>query len=236
STASAARRTSSPTSSRRFSERAIARRRRATTSTTPSPRPARNTADSTRCSMSETATARVAKSTEVQWTRCPECDGFVYHKRLKRNLGVCPECNYHFRLGVRERLAQLLDEGSFDDLSAELSPLDPLNFADSKPYAARIADAQKKTGNPEGAVYGTATIGGRPLVLAAMDFAFIGGSMGSGVGEAITRAAELALERREPLLVISASGGARMQEGCVSLMQLAKTSQAIGRLNEEGVL
>jgi acyl-CoA carboxylase subunit beta len=186
--------------------------------------------------MSETATARVTAPTEVQWTRCPACDGFVYHKRLKRNLGVCPECNYHFRLGVRERLAQLLDEGSFDDRSAELSALDPLGFADSKPYSARIAEAQKKTGNPEGAVWGTATIGGRPLVLAAMDFAFIGGSMGSGVGEAITLAAELALERREPLLVISASGGARMQEGCVSLMQLAKTSQAIGRLNEEGLL
>jgi acetyl-CoA carboxylase carboxyl transferase alpha subunit/acetyl-CoA carboxylase carboxyl transferase beta subunit len=173
---------------------------------------------------------------DVQWTRCPSCDAFVYHKRLKRNLGVCPECNYHFRLPVRERLAQLLDEGSFNDLSSEISPVDPLGFTDSKPYSARLEEAQRKTGSSEGALYGTATIGGRPLVIAAMDFAFIGGSMGSGVGEAITRAAELALERREPLLVISASGGARMQEGCVSLMQLAKTSQAVGRLNEEGIL
>jgi acyl-CoA carboxylase subunit beta len=185
---------------------------------------------------SETATAPKAATQDVQWTRCPSCDAFVYHKRLKRNLGVCPECNYHFRLPVRERLAQLLDEGSFDDLSKEISPVDPLGFADSKPYSARLEDAQAKTGSSEGALYGTATIGGRPIVLAAMDFAFIGGSMGSGVGEAITRAAELALERREPLLVISASGGARMQEGCVSLMQLAKTSQAVGRLNEEGLL
>jgi acetyl-CoA carboxylase carboxyl transferase subunit beta len=185
---------------------------------------------------SETATAPKAAAQEVQWTRCPSCDAFVYHKRLKRNLGVCPECNYHFRLPVRERLAQLLDEGSFNDMSSQISPVDPLGFADSKPYSARLEEAQRKTGNPEGALYGTATIGGNPIVLAAMDFAFIGGSMGSGVGEAITRAAELALERREPLLVISASGGARMQEGCVSLMQLAKTSQAVGRLNEEGLL
>ena len=172
----------------------------------------------------------------MQWTRCPSCDAFVYYKRLKRNLGVCPECNYHFRLPVQERLAQLLDEGSFNDLSSEISPVDPLGFADSKPYSARLEEAQRKTGRSEGALYGTGTIGGLPLVIAAMDFAFIGGSMGSGVGEAITRAAELALERREPLLVISASGGARMQEGCVSLMQLAKTSQAVGRLNEEGIL
>jgi acetyl-CoA carboxylase carboxyl transferase subunit beta len=185
---------------------------------------------------SETATQPKSATQEVQWTRCPSCDAFVYHKRLKRNLGVCPECNYHFRLPVRERLAQLLDEGSFDDRSHEISPVDPLGFADSKPYATRLEEAQRKAGRPEGAIYGTGTIGGRPVVLAAMDFGFIGGSMGSGVGEAITRAAELALERREPLLVISASGGARMQEGCVSLMQLAKTSQAVGRLHEEGLL
>jgi acetyl-CoA carboxylase carboxyl transferase alpha subunit/acetyl-CoA carboxylase carboxyl transferase beta subunit len=173
---------------------------------------------------------------EVQWTRCPSCDAFVYHKRLKRNLGVCPECNYHFRLGVHERLAQLLDDGSFEDLSGEIEPVDPLSFADSKPYPKRLEEAQQKTGHPEGALYGTAAIGGNPLVVGIMNFAFIGGSMGGGVGEAITRAAELALERRLPLLLIASSGGARMQEGCVSLMQLAKTSQAIARLHEEGIL
>jgi len=176
------------------------------------------------------------RTEEVQWTKCPSCDAFVYHKRLRRNLGVCPECNYHFRLPVRQRLEQLLDEGSFEELSGDLEPLDVLGFADSKPYSRRIEDAQRKTGNPEGVIYGTATVEGRPLVVAAMDFAFIGGSMGSAVGEAITRAAELALERRDPLLVITASGGARMQEGCVSLMQMAKTSQAFARLHEEGVL
>jgi acetyl-CoA carboxylase carboxyl transferase subunit beta len=173
---------------------------------------------------------------DVQWTRCPSCDAFVYHKRLKRNLGVCPECNYHFRLGVNERLTQLLDEGSFEDLSGDIKPVDPLAFADSKPYPQRLEEAQRKTGHPEGALYGTATIGDNPLVVGIMNFAFIGGSMGGGVGEAITRAAELALEKRLPLLLIASSGGARMQEGCVSLMQLAKTSQAVARLNEEGVL
>jgi acetyl-CoA carboxylase carboxyl transferase subunit beta len=175
-------------------------------------------------------------SAEVQWTKCPNCDAFVYYKRLRRNLGVCPECNHHLRLPIRQRLELLLDEGSFDDQSAELEPLDVLGFADSKPYARRLEEAQRKTGNREGALYGTAAVDGNALVVAAMDFAFIGGSMGSGVGEAITRAAELALERREPLLIICASGGARMQEGCVSLMQMAKTSQAIARLHEEGVL
>ena len=183
---------------------------------------------------SETATP--PRTTDVQWTKCPACDAFVYHKRLRRNLGVCPECNHHFRLGVRERLGQLLDEGSFADLSADLEPLDVIGFADTKPYAQRLADAQSKSGNREVVVFGTATIDGRPLVVAAMDFAFIGGSVGSAGGEAVTRAAELALERSLPLLVIAASGGQRMQEGCVSLMQMAKTSQAVARLHEEGVL
>jgi acetyl-CoA carboxylase carboxyl transferase subunit beta len=172
----------------------------------------------------------------AEWRRCPSCEAFVYHKRLKRNLGVCPECNHHFRLRIRERLGQLLDEGSYEELSGDLEPQDTLSFVDSKPYPARIASAQKAAGAKSGALYGTGTIEGNPLVVSGIDFGFIGGSMGGAVGESITRAAELALERRIPLLVIAASGGARMQEGCVSLMQMAKTSQAIGRLNEEGIL
>jgi acetyl-CoA carboxylase carboxyl transferase subunit beta len=177
-----------------------------------------------------------ATQAAVEWTRCPSCDAFIYHKRLKRTLGVCPECNFHFRLPVRQRLEQLLDEGTFEELSGEIEPLDVLGFSDSKPYAQRVADAQQKTGHREGAIYGTGALGGQPIVVAAMNFAFIGGSMGSGVGEAVTRAAELALESRTPLLLIATSGGARMQEGCISLMQMAKTSQAIGRLHEEGIL
>lgn len=186
--------------------------------------------------MSSEVAAPARTSQDVQWTKCPSCEAFVYHKRLKRNLGVCPECNYHFRLGVRERLAQLLDEDSFEELSGDIEPVDALAFADTKPYTQRIAEAQKKTGNREGALYGTATIGDNPLVVAAMDFAFVGGSLSGGVGEVITRAAELALERRVPLMVICSSGGARMQEGCISLMQMAKTSQAIARLHEAGLL
>jgi acetyl-CoA carboxylase carboxyl transferase beta subunit len=184
--------------------------------------------------LAELATATRAASAE--WFRCPSCAAFVYHKRLRRNLGVCPDCNHHFRLRIRERLGQLLDEGSFEELSADLEILDALSFADSKPYVERIAQAQKKSETKTGALYGTGTIDGLPIVVAGIDFSFIGGSMGGAVGESITRAAELALQTRTPLLVISASGGARMQEGCVSLMQMVKTSQAMARLAEAGVL
>ena len=180
--------------------------------------------------------AAPSRAASADWRRCPACEAFVYHKRLKRNLHVCPECNHHFRLRLRDRVAMLVDEESFEELSGDLEPIDALSFVDTKPYAERIAAAQKKSSAKSGALYGTATIDGRPLVIAGIDFGFIGGSMGGAVGESITRAAELALERRIPLLVISASGGARMQEGCVSLMQMAKTSQAIGRLKEEGIL
>jgi acetyl-CoA carboxylase carboxyl transferase subunit beta len=172
----------------------------------------------------------------AEWFRCPACEAFVYHKRLKRNLGVCPECNHHFRLSLMERLTQLLDADSFVELGGELEPLDALSFADSKPYPDRIREAQRKTGMRSGALYGEGTIDGLPVIVAAIDFAFIGGSMSGAVGEAITRAAERALEKRTPLLTISASGGARMQEGCVSLMQMVKTSQAVARLAEHGVL
>ncbi len=180
--------------------------------------------------------AAPSRAVSTEWFRCPNCDAFVYHKRLKRNLGVCPECNYHFRLRPAERLAQLLDAESFKDLGEELEPIDALAFIDSKPYPDRIRDAQRKTGSKFGALYGTGTIDGNPVVVAAVDFGFIGGSMSGAVGEGITRAAEVALDTRTPLIVISASGGARMQEGCVSLMQMAKTSQAVARLAEEGVL
>jgi acetyl-CoA carboxylase carboxyl transferase subunit beta len=180
--------------------------------------------------------ATASRAVSAEWFRCPSCAAFVYHKRLRRNLGVCPDCNHHFRLRIRERLGQLLDEGSFEELSGDLEIVDALSFADSKPYVERIAAAQKKSETKTGALHGTGTIDGVPIVVAGIDFSFIGGSMGGAVGESITRAAELALQTRTPLLVISASGGARMQEGCVSLMQMAKTSQVMARLAEEGVL
>ena len=180
--------------------------------------------------------AAPSRAASAEWRRCPACEAFVYYKRLKRNLHVCPECNHHFRLRLRDRVDQLLDEGSFEELSGELEPVDALSFVDSKPYPERIAAAQSKSGAKSGALYGTGTIDGNPVVVAGIDFDFIGGSMGGAVGESITRGGELALERRIPLIVISASGGARMQEGCISLMQMAKTSQVIGRLHEEGIL
>src|SRR5215212_9752703 len=180
--------------------------------------------------------AAPSRAASAEWRRCPACEAFVYHKRLRRNLHVCPECNHHFRLRIRDRIEMLLGEDGFEDLSGDLEPTDVLSFADSKPYTDRIAAAQKKTGSKVGALYGRGAIDGHGLIVAGIDFAFIGGSMSGAVGEAITRAAELALEERTPLIVIAASGGARMQEGCVSLMQLAKTSQAVARLREEGVL
>jgi acetyl-CoA carboxylase carboxyl transferase beta subunit/acetyl-CoA carboxylase carboxyl transferase alpha subunit len=180
-------------------------------------------------------TARPATE-DTEWVKCPACDAMVYGKRLRRNLGVCPECNHHFRLTAADRLAQLLDVGSFEELSGDVEPVDVLGFVDAKPYPQRLEEARGKTGSREAAVYGTGSIGGMPLVVAAMEFGFMGGSMGAAVGEIVTRAAELALETATPLLLISASGGARMQEGCISLMQMAKTSQAIARLHDAGLL
>lgn len=177
-----------------------------------------------------------AAAAASQWLKCPACDAFVYVKRLQRNLGVCPECSHHFRMSVTDRLAQLLDADSFAQRDADIEGADPLGFVDSKPYTERLQKARHKTGRPDAAVYGRGTIGGLEVVVTAMDFGFMGGSMGGAVGEIVTRAAEEALESRTPLLIIAASGGARMQEGCVSLMQLAKTSQALGRLGEAGVL
>src|SRR5262249_39954755 len=185
-------------------------RRRERRSTPRSPPPSPSTADCTPRALASKVETPARTTEQVQWTKCPSCDAFVYHKRLKRNLGVCPECNYHFRLPVQERIATLFDEGSFEDLSGDIEPVDALQFADSKPYAQRLEDASRKTGRREGALYGTATIGGQPLVVSIMDFAFIGGSMGGGVGEAITRGAELAHERKLPVLASSGSRGARM--------------------------
>ena len=186
---------------------------------------------------SELAPAVAPRSADdVQWIKCPACDAFLYLKRLARNLRVCPECRHHFRLGVAERLGQLLDDGVLDERGLDVQTVDVLGFTDSMPYTSRLAQAHRKTGRREAASYGHATIGGFPVVVAAMDFGFMGGSMGGAVGELITRAAEDALASRTPLLIVTASGGARMQEGCISLMQLAKTSQALGRLKDAGVL
>ncbi len=169
------------------------------------------------------------------WALCPRCRHAVYQPRLARDLHVCPECGHHQRLGSDERIRQLADPGSFRP-ARPVHGADPLGFVDSIPYPDRVAAARQRTGLAEAIQYGRATIGGNAVVLGVMDFGFLGGSMGSAVGEAVARAAEDALSTRTPLVLVTASGGARMQEGCLSLMQMAKTSQALRRLQAGGVL
>ena len=169
------------------------------------------------------------------WTKCPSCGEMLFNKQLDKQLRVCPSCGHHFRLSAAARLALLLDPGSFDERDEGLQSVDPLGFVDQKPYPDRIAAAQVATGMRDAAVWGTGRIENRPVVMCVMDFAFMGGSMGAVVGEKVARAAEAALETRTPLIVVSASGGARMQEGTLALMQLAKTLAALERLRAEGV-
>ena len=169
------------------------------------------------------------------WTRCPGCEEMLYNKQLEKNLRVCPNCGHHFRLRVDARLAHLLDTDTFVEQDAGLESLDPLGFRDQKPYPDRLEAAQVTTGLRDAAVWGTGAIAGHRVAICAMDFAFMGGSMGSVVGEKVTRAAEAALADRIALVTVAASGGARMQEGTIALMQLAKTCAALARLAEGGV-
>ena len=169
------------------------------------------------------------------WTKCPNCEEMLYNKQLDKNQHVCTKCGHHFRLRVGARIAQLLDRDSFREQDANLESVDMLGFADQKPYPERLESARAATGMRDAAAWGTGTIAGTRVVVCIMDFAFMGGSMGTVVGEKVTRAAEHALEERLPLIVVSASGGARMQEGTLSLMQLAKTVAALGRLGDAGV-
>ena len=169
------------------------------------------------------------------WTKCPSCGEMLFNKQLDKVLRVCPSCGHHFRLSAAARLEMLLDQGSFAERDPGLESEDPLGFVDQKTYPDRIAAAQLATGMRDAAVWGTGTIDGQPIAIAVMDFGFMGGSMGAVVGEKVTRAAEHALVARIPLLVVAASGGARMQEGTLSLMQLAKTVAALERLRAAGV-
>ena len=169
------------------------------------------------------------------WTRCPGCSEAIYNKQLDKNLRVCPKCGHHFRLRVDARLGLLLDTDSFDERDAGLESLDPLGFVDLKAYPDKVQEQRTKTGIRDAAVWGFGRIDGRRVSICAMDFAFMGGSMGSVVGEKVTRAAEAALEERVPYIAISTSGGARMQEGTLALMQLVKTCAAVERLAHAGV-
>ena len=169
------------------------------------------------------------------WTKCPSCEEMQFNKRLDKVLRICPNCGHHFRLSAPARIELLVDEGTFEERDAGLQSVDRLGFVDQKPYPDRVTAAQTATGLRDAAIWGTARVGGRPVAICVMDFAFMGGSMGAVVGEKVARAAEAALEARIPLIVVSASGGARMQEGTLALMQLAKTVAALERLRAEGV-
>ncbi len=171
---------------------------------------------------------------EGVWIKCQKCDAQLYRQELERNLQVCPKCGYHMRIGARRRLAVFLDKDSIQELNAGLEPEDPLKFRDSKRYRERILAAQKKTGEKDALVSVTGTLLGRPVVVCAFEFGFMGGSMGSVVGERFSRAAKHAAEHKMPLISFSASGGARMQEALFSLLQMAKTSAALAKLGKQG--
>ncbi len=173
---------------------------------------------------------------EGLWLRCPVCSAMLFRKVVEEALHVCPECQHHFRIGARTRIDQLIDSGSFEELFADVQPTDPLKFIDRKGYKDRLKSEQAKTGNPDAVICGKGFIKGRPIVIAAMDPDFMMGSMGSVVGEKITRTIETAAAEHIPLIIVSCSGGARMQESTLSLMQMAKTSAALGRLDDAGGL
>ena len=173
---------------------------------------------------------------EGLWVKCEGCQEIIYSKELERNLKICPKCGFHFRIGARERLALLFDDAeAAGDLFTDVAPADPLQFRDRKPYSQRLKEYAKNSGESEAVIVREGAVGGQPVVLAVMVYRFMGGSMGSVVGERITRAAEAALDKKLPLIVVSASGGARMQEGVLSLMQMAKISAALARLESAGL-
>ncbi|MCK4325203.1 acetyl-CoA carboxylase carboxyltransferase subunit beta [bacterium] len=171
------------------------------------------------------------------WTKCEDCGEIIYNKELEENIKVCSKCNYHFRLGARERISLLLDEDSLQEYDRDMSSSDPLSFQGVKSYKEKLSEDQSKTGLIEAVVTGEGRLNGHPLIISVTDYRFIMGSMGSVVGEKITRAIERAMEKKLPFLSISGSGGgARMYEGMLSLMQMAKTSGAVAKLGEKGLL
>lgn len=172
---------------------------------------------------------------EGLWTKCPACGAVLYRAELERNLEVCPKCNHHLRIGARRRLDQFLDPEPREEIGAQIKPVDVLRFRDSRRYRDRLADAQKATGERDALVVMQGELKGMAVVAAAFEFRFMGGSMGSVVGERFVRGVEVALRQRRPLICFSASGGARMQEALFSLMQMAKTSAALKRLARAGV-
>ncbi len=172
---------------------------------------------------------------EGLWTKCKNCEEIIYSKEIERNLNVCPKCDYHFRISARERIDLVIDEGTFNETDPDMASVDFLKFKDSKKYVDRIKAAVAKNGRGDAVVTGSGLMNGQEVVVAVFDFAFLGGSMGSVVGEKITRAIELGLEKKAPVMIFSSSGGARMQESILSLMQMAKTSAALAKLKKAGI-
>jgi len=170
-----------------------------------------------------------------QWTKCDSCGEMLHKKQLEQNLFTCQKCGYHFRIGSKEYFEILLDEKTFKETDTKIRSVDPLNFVDTKKYSDRLKESVRKSGLNEAVRTGTAKINGMPVVIACMDFSFIGGSMGSVVGEKIARAIDLALKKKDPLIIVSSSGGARMMEAAYSLMQLAKTSAKLAQLSDAGI-
>ncbi len=173
--------------------------------------------------------------TEGLWVKCENCRQIIWKKDLEENLNVCPKCQKHFRIDARMRLSLLMDDNQYETFDAGLSSTDPLKFIDLKPYSSRLRQAQQDTGLKDAVINAKGKLMGRPVIASTMEYAFIGGSMGAVVGEMITRAVERAADSRTPLIIVSASGGARMMEGVVSLMQLAKISAALARLDKSRV-
>jgi len=169
--------------------------------------------------------------TEGLWVKCESCRTIVFRKDLEANLLICPKCQFHFKMNAKQRLEMLLD-GRWTEHDARMTSTDPLKFVDTKPYAVRLKEARKKLGMNDAIITAEGQLNGRPVVCCAMEFNFIGGSMGAVVGEKVTRAIEMAIETRQPLIIVSCSGGARMMEGTISLMQLAKVSAALARLDD----
>jgi acetyl-CoA carboxylase carboxyl transferase subunit beta len=176
-----------------------------------------------------------AIETQSHWVKCPSCESLMFFKEVENINHICPKCNFHMRIGAKKRIDLICDEGSFVEYDHELHPTDPLSFVDSKSYQKRLEEALKKTGKTSSVVSGECTIDGIAVQLVVFDFSFLGGSLGSVEGEKIVRACNRAIEKRQGVIIVSASGGARMQESTFSLMQMAKTSAALRKLDQEGL-
>ena len=184
---------------------------------------------------SKMKTDSVKQEVPDQWIKCPKCTSLMYYKEVEAKQNVCPKCNHHFRISAEKRIASIVDEGSFVEFDNTLAPVDPLKFTDKKPYKKRLEEAKAKTGKTSSVMSGSCTVGGKPVELVVFDFSFMGGSLGSVEGEKIVRGINRAMDKECGFIIVSASGGARMQESTYSLLQMSKTSAALNRLHHKGL-